>query len=343
MNRRKFLQTSCLLPLINPFRQEAKITFGGDTLLGGYIGSPKYGSMTRIFNTINQINSAPEIAEVYFKNLKKIFNQSDYTIVNFEGPIIPNKSLNSIGKEMYPKQFPLGQHGLSYEILKQAGVNAFSLTNNHTFDYKGKIGLENTLKILDNFMGAGNGEEAYFPLQLNLNQISFDIYSITDVLEPIDMVAEKNKIGVAGIKSVSNYSQDKNLTELLRNIEEHSADFKIVNLHAGPVRGSHLVKRQKHISEILLESGVDLIIGHHSHSAQQIREERKYGKKQIVFYGIGNLVFGGRQSIQSKSLVPTIHFEKDLNKKSIRASYLEINPNPNTTFCPKILDKRRFN
>jgi poly-gamma-glutamate capsule biosynthesis protein CapA/YwtB (metallophosphatase superfamily) len=340
MNRREFLKISCLLPLTNPFNQEAEITFGGDTLLGGYIGSPKYGSMTRIFDTINQINVASEISEIYFKNLKRIFNQSDYTIVNFEGPIIPNKPINSLKRDMYPKQFPLGQHELSYEILRQAGVNAFSLANNHTFDYKGKIGLENTLEILDNYMGAGKGEEAYFPLQLDLNGISFDIYSVTDILEPIQMVAEKTNLGVAGLRSTSNYFKDKNLIELIKNIEEHSADFKIVNLHAGPLSGSNLNQRQKEIVDILLESGVDLIVGHHSHATQPVRTEKKYGKKQIVFYGIGNLVFGGRQGPQSKSIIPTVHFTKSLKQNSIKASYLEINPNPNTTFCPKILNKK---
>lgn len=213
------------------------------------------------------------------------------------------------------------------------------------FDYLYWTGLEYTIQLLKgkvDFVGAGFGEDAYKPVVKNINGINVSFFGISDILEPYDMFAYDRKLGIAGIPDTANYATNLHLNILLENINEaeKTSDFTVVILHAGPISGNELIERQLEIVDILLESGVDIVAGSHSHYTQSIKEIRDSDDrlKQIAFYGLGNLIFGGRQSFQAESLIATV----TLHKLAIGEAYLEyltkrISPNPDTTFTPVII------
>jgi len=343
LSRREFLKSSSASLLdypINSFEEksekQAKIFFGGDTLFGGYY-SKGYGIMNKINEFIDVQEDISKVPEYYLKNLSSIMQEADLRICNLEGPITKRYSSSEIIKKIYPKQFPLRQHEKTAEILKSSRFDLVSLANNHAFDF-GEEGLVTTIEKLTekniSYIGAGK-EEAYQPNYLQINKIKFAFFGITDIVEPANMVATNNRFGVASIPETSNYSQSKNLELISENIKyvKDNSDFVCIMLHSGPISGRNLNSRQIEISKILSESGTDLIIGHHSHAAQSIKNYNT----TLTFHGIGNLIFGGRKSKQQISLSPLINFSVSKNgNKNINYKENYILPNENQTFTPKI-------
>jgi hypothetical protein len=328
------------------------VAFGGDTLFGGYYHSsdPRFGTMDDLAQMIDQnIQSRGEEEGIKsfvgyaFQNIKPIFAKSAYAVVNLEGPVIATPDT------FVPKVFPLRQHVRTPEILKEAGIAVVSLANNHMYDFNGTKGVEETMQRLENagiaYVGAGRGEDAYaeaFGYKVKeANGIKIAFFGVTDVIEPGDMVAEAGKAGVAALPEQSNYRQSKNLRYLLGRIGEakKEADFCVVLLHAGPPRGNELNERQQEIVDILLEAGVDVIIGSHSHSQQPIKEviDKQGRLRQVAFYGIGNLVFGGCKSRQGLSLIALITFLKEDGVPYLSYEGVPIRPNEDGTFQPSLV------
>jgi len=327
------------------------IAFGGDTLFGGYYQSsdPQFGTRDDLAQMIDRyIQSHGEEEGIKgfvgyaFQNIKPIFAKSAYAVVNLEGPII------AAPDTFVPKVFPLRQHVRTPEILKQAGIALVSLANNHMYDFNGARGVEETMQRLEDagiaYVGAGKGEGAYVEAfgytVKETNNVKIAFFGVTDVIEPGDMVAEVGKTGVAALPEQANYRESPNLRYLLNRIDEakKEADFCVVLLHAGPPRGRELNPRQQEIVDILLEGGVDVIIGTHCHSQQPIKEitDAQGRVRQVAFYGIGNLVFGGCKGRQGLSLIALVTFHKEDGVPYLSYEGVAIRPNEDGTFQPSL-------
>jgi hypothetical protein len=331
----------------------ATIAFGGDTLFGGYYStSPPYGTMDELAQMIDrhiqnygEEEGIKRFVGYTFQNIRPIFARSDYAVVNLEGPIIATQNT------FVPKVFPLRQHVRTPEILKEAGIALVSLANNHMYDFNGAKGVEETMQRLEDagitYVGAGRGKDAYaeaFGYTIKeTNGVKIAFFGVTDVIEPGDMVAGIGKTGVAALPEQGNYRESQNLCYLIGKIAEakKAADFCVVLLHAGPPRGNKLNERQKEIVEILLEEGVDVIIGSHCHSQQSIKEitDGQGRLRQVAFHGIGNLIFGGSRSRQGLSLIPLVTFHKVEGEKYLTYEGINIRPNEDGTFQPSIVNQ----
>jgi hypothetical protein len=336
-----------------PNNHTVTIAFGGDTLFGGYYQSsdPNFDTMDdlgqmvdRFIQDYGEEEGIKHFVGYAFQNIKPILARSAYMVVNLEGPIVANPDT------FVPKVFPLRQHVLTPKILKEAGIAVVSLANNHMYDFNGAKGVEETMKRLEDagitYVGAGSGEDAYaeaFNYTIKeTNGVKIAFFGVTDVIEPGDMVVGIGKTGVAALPEQGNYRESQNLCYLIGKIVEakKAADFCVVLLHAGPPRGNKLNERQKEIVDILLEGGVDVIIGSHCHSQQSIKEitDGQGQLQQVAFYGIGNLVFGGSRSRQGLSLIPLVTFHKVECEKHLTYEGINIRPNEDGTFQPFVVD-----
>lgn len=320
--------------------QSVTVAFGGDTLFGGYY-SPHtdYGTMNELTQIINRyIHTHGEqtgiklFVEYAFRNIRHLFDRADYGMANLEGPI------TTAEKNAVEKVFPLKQHVRTPEILKEAGIALVSVANNHSYDFNRGKALEETMRRLEaagiEYVGAGTGINAYaeaFSCKIReTNGVRIAFFGVTDVIEPQDMVARVGKTGVAALPEQSNYRESKDMQYLLRNIAEarKAADFAVVLLHAGPHRGRELNQRQREIVDILLEHGVDVVIGAHCHAKQAIKEvtDGQGTLKQVAFYGLGNLIFGGSRTSRSPGLIPLITFCKGNNAPYLTYEAFTIKP-----------------
>jgi len=230
MKRRDFIKLAGLstlgLGLSSP--KTARILFAGDTLLGGYYNGI-YGSQEELVKILKKMEHPEEI----FGELRNYFKKADLVWVN---PIVP-ESENL--EKMLKKSFPLKQWERAGEILRKAGIHLVSLANNHIYDFAGEEGLKSTLELLEtSFVGVGRGEEAYQGLIYNFNGMQLYLIALTDILDPYDMLATGDKLGVAGIPEKSSYHKSRTLALVKKNLKETKADFKIAFLHWGPSSGS---------------------------------------------------------------------------------------------------------
>ncbi len=202
-----------------------------------------------------------------FLNILDYLKTFDYVIANLEGPISDKgtKVGNKYSFRMKPEVA---------EALSKANIKIVNLANNHIFDY-GKIAFEDTLKNLEknNIKYFGN---SYEPLIIEKEGIKIGFLGFSDFLKHLEV--RENKIGIA----VAN----NNLSEIIRKAKE-KVDILIVSFHWGEEYQELSNERQRKLAKIAIDSGADLVIGHHPHVIQDIE---KY-KDKFIFYSLGNFIF----------------------------------------------------
>lgn len=222
------------------------LLFTGDIMLGRYVETLAKRSGDELYA---------------FKNVQEYLKQH-VTIANLEGPI-PDKyvptPINGFSFALPPS---------SPHLLKEGGVTAVTLANNHMFD-KGKDGYEQTKQSLDtegifHFGGYAPTEDDYFETKLGTTTVI--VYGIT-------MIA-----------TGWNETQAIEVTKKLSS--EHPKAYLIAFLHWGNEYKTQNAY-QRAFAHSLIDNGVDAVIGSHPHIVQGV--ELYDGKP--IFYSLGNFIF----------------------------------------------------
>jgi poly-gamma-glutamate capsule biosynthesis protein CapA/YwtB (metallophosphatase superfamily) len=222
------------------------VLFVGDIMLGRYVES------------LASKESNPDRS---FENVAELLRQH-VTIANLEGPIPDIHRPTPVNGFSF--SFPEGTH----ELLKENGIAAVSLANNHMFD-QGRSGWEETKRALDeagvaHFGGYVPTEGDYFETPLGTTTLV--VYGITMIATGWD---EEQALAV---------------TEKLRR--EHPGTYLVAFLHWGNeyvTQNEH----QRNFAQKLIDRGADAIIGAHPHVIQGI--ELYEGKP--ILYSLGNFIF----------------------------------------------------
>jgi len=233
--------------------KEIKLLFVGDVMMTRYVEK-----------RIKKLNKE------YIYPFEKILNYLktfDYVIANLEGPI-SDKGVKVGSKYSFRMKPEVA------EALSKANINIVNLANNHIFDY-GKLAFEDALKNLEknNIKYFGN---AYKPLIIEKGEVKIGFLGFSDFLKHLEV--KEGKIGIAIVNS--------NLSEIIKKAKE-KVDILIVSFHWGEEYKKIANERQRKLAKIAIDSGADLVIGHHPHVIQNIE---KY-KDKFIFYSLGNFIF----------------------------------------------------
>lgn len=230
-----------------------------------------------------------------FEKLKPILLQSDVVVVNLETPIT-----NRL-KSPIPVQTKKNFHWTDVEkaplYFKKYNMKIFSLANNHVLDY-GPDGLEQTLDILRKnemqWIGAGsNRAEARKPYiqELAIGTQTFRLAVISGfeyrkVYDQDFVFYANSKVG--GVNRIS----VKKFAKQIKKLKESMSGVYIVVFPHWGRNYTWKSAKQSRLAHEIVDAGADLIIGHGSHTMQEIE---KYNGRWIL-YGIGNFMFnpGGR-------------------------------------------------
>jgi poly-gamma-glutamate capsule biosynthesis protein CapA/YwtB (metallophosphatase superfamily) len=253
-----------------PENKTIRITAVGDIMLGRGVGSrlEKQGK-----------------GYVYaFEKVADILKEGDIVFGNLEGPISDKThSLTALSKENKGGKYVLKNKIAAFEAIKYAGFNMLSLANNHILDYYDKA-LFDTFEILDQngiaYSGAGrNLEEAREAAIVEKNGIKIGLLSYTDMAEyvysgnpSISFIAGENKAGVAPRK-LEYIRQD--IGKVRGNV-----DILIISLHWGIEESFEVSSEQVEFAHELIDTGADVILGHHPHQFQGIEI---YKGKPIIY------------------------------------------------------------
>ncbi|PAU99868.1 CapA family protein [Helicobacter sp. TUL] len=235
------------------------ISFVGDCVLGDY-----KGSSGATFNA--KFKEVGEDYSYFGKGVREVLSNDDLSVGNLEG-VLTDKNLHNA----FIKPFSFKGPSKYTNILKHAGIESVNIANNHTRDY-GTEGFRDTIAILTNADIPHFGE------------------GILDIRE-----IKGHKFGFAGHRGWNpdiKYTAKKEV-EALR---AKGAEIVIFVFHWGEERQHIANKTQRDIAHYVIDSGADLIIGHHPHVLQGIEE---YKGKKIV-YSLGNFIYGGAKNPKDK-------------------------------------------
>ncbi len=184
-------------------------------------------------------------------------------------------------------------------VLKLSGFDIFSLANNHMLDY-GPTALLDCRRILleHGFAPVGAGKntlEAHEPAVIEKRGVKVAFLAYVDVPGFGPMKA-KDRPCPAFMDSA------RMREDILR--ARPAADIVIVSVHWGIEYTDRPSESQIALAHQAIDSGADMVIGHHPHVLQSIE---KY-KGKYILYSLGNFVFDQHHIPEREAVIFTCIF-----------------------------------
>jgi poly-gamma-glutamate capsule biosynthesis protein CapA/YwtB (metallophosphatase superfamily) len=202
----------------------------------------------------------------FVAKLDHIFEADDLSTVNLETTL-------TNATEKAEKTFRFKGDPAYAQILELGGIEAVNLANNHTNDYLEK-GYADTIATLE---------------KQKIGYFGYDHQYVTTI--------KGIKVGVLGYEGWEDTPEIRAMVDAnIKKLREQGVKIILVHFHWGNEREYVPEESQKSLARYTIDSGADLILGHHPHVVQGIEE---YNGKFIV-YSLGNFMFGGNRNPDDK-------------------------------------------
>lgn len=271
-------------------KEEATVTLLGDTYFGEW------------YTHQRQRRGIDDALQRYgyqhsFQGIAPLLAESDLTIANFEAAL----SDNALGTLVGRKPFCLtGDPHATTAALKQYGIHAVTLGNNHALD-AGVAGLGQTLEAFYQqgilTFGAGmNACQAHAPLTLTIKGKRFMFFSAYWFRQYMErdcaFYAQPRRAGVACLSG--------GLMDRLRQEKARNDPATLIVLAHWGQDYMWTVPQQRELAQRLMAAGADLIIGSGPHMAGEVARSGQ----NWVLYSIGNGVFNSNGEYQARDMPP---------------------------------------
>ena len=240
-----------------------------------------------------------------WEDIRPITSQADFSFANLEAPVCDELPFSTYPNFNMNSPFP--------EAAIKAGINVFSLINNHTKDQ----GLKGILATLQ---WATEKEQKTFSSQrpiyfCGINEvpkspISYKIIkkddwtilfcAITETLNRPDYKSYMNYV----VASKLGWQEFSEYAKKIRN--ENPCDLFVLAIHTDEPEYEAKVssKRKSYYKTLLKDCDVDIIWANHPHVAREIEfygNEQTENLEKIVIYGNGNTISGQRRNPDFKN------------------------------------------
>lgn len=210
-----------------------------------------------------------------FARSREALRSFDIVFGNLEGPI-------SLRGEHRGSIYSFRMHPDAALALKNAGFDVLSLSNNHMGDW-GMLALSDTQKYIEEqgivAVGVGNNaREAYAPQIIERGGVRFGFVAFSDFNPYLEATQDTSGIAIASSRG--------KMRAAIGDARRRS-DIVIVSFHFGEEYEPTPGARQRTLAELAVESGADLVIGHHPHVVQALEQY----KGAYIIYSLGNFVF----------------------------------------------------
>ena len=230
------------------------------------------------------------------QNIRDVVSTADYSIVNFECPVVTReaKPIIKIGPNL-----KCSESGI--KAIKWAGFNCVTLANNHFYDF-GEEGVKCTLETctklgIDTVGGGNNLAEAS---KILYKQINSKIIAIVNCCEHEFSIATDKTGGSNPLNPIQQYYAIKEA--------KTKADYVFVIVHGGHEHWQLPSLRMVETYRFFIDVGADAVVNHHQHC---ISGYEVY-KGKPIFYGLGNFCFDDSQyhnGIWTEGYAVIINFE----------------------------------
>lgn len=196
------------------------------------------------------------------KNMREILLEDDLTIVNFEGTLTESTHIPSSKKN---NDFLFSAPPEYVAMLSENGVEAVALDNNHTMDH---------------------GEDAYIETQTHLSNAGI-VWSGGGEIGVIEV--KGIQIAMLSYLCIDRYDQLWDTVPADIKAAKAMYPLVIVSFHWGNELMYYPTDNQIRMGRLAVDSGADLVLGHHSHRIQPIEQY----KGVYICYSLGNFCFAG--------------------------------------------------
>ncbi len=210
-----------------------------------------------------------------FRGIADTLREADLTFANLESPVSA-RGVN-VGSKYSFRADPRVMEGLQY-----AGIDVVSLANNHIWDY-GREAFLDTMKHLREggieYVGAGHtAQEAHQGVMRRVGDADVVILAYTNLISA-RVAATDTEPGVAYL----------NTDQMVHDVANADArgDIVVVSFHWGDEYQQQHNVQQERIAMAAIDAGADLIIGHHPHVIQEVKQYRD----GWIAYSLGNFIF----------------------------------------------------
>ncbi|RZF55624.1 CapA family protein [Acinetobacter halotolerans] len=280
------------------------VNFIGDTYLGE--------SYTKKRMQRKQNDALMQYGYSYsFSGISDFIRKDEFNIINFEATFNITDYTPFLKKKDY-LLYANSENNIGE--LKERGLNCICLANNHSLDY-GEKSLLKTIHDFENsnFIVMGGGQNQYeankiLELDFKGKKLAiFNAYWKNRYYVDYEFYALHDRAGVNILNGVLFHQIEKykkeNLESLVMVFCHWGLDFK-------PVQ-----KYQTYLAQRMINVGVDLIVGHGSHSIQYIDS---YKNKNVI-YGIGNGVFNSDGEYDIHHVLPYgLLVKLDMEKQEVK-------------------------
>ena len=205
-----------------------------------------------------------------FSNVAEILLADDLTLANLECSFSPRRLESD-------SEYAFCGDPNYVRSLVQGGVEAVTLSNNHTRDF-GDTGIRDTAAALAEYGVSGiPGNQGQ---RFELRHDNGDTLRLGAYVHPFNGSAKQMREGCERLKN-------------------EGADLVVAFMHAGAEKTYVPTKRQRELAHAAVKGGADVVVGTHPHVLQPV-ESYQGG---VILYSIGNFCFGGNRNPSDKDTV----------------------------------------
>jgi poly-gamma-glutamate synthesis protein (capsule biosynthesis protein) len=221
-----------------------------------------------------------------FREVKSIFQDADLAIANFEG--------TTGGNEVYAYQgYPLfNAPDEVLDAIKDVGFDVLSTANNHCLDTR-KAGIIRTIEQIQkrgmDSIGTYIEKTENRVLIKDIKGIKVAFMAYTEMVNGLDSLLTAEELD-----SMVNIINEAKMKEDIKYAKEQNADIIIAYMHWGNEYSRVESQNQDTIADMLLEEGVDIILGSHPHVIQPSKILDVNGEKKFVTFSMGNFISNQR-------------------------------------------------
>ncbi|HKD98164.1 MAG TPA: CapA family protein [Micromonosporaceae bacterium] len=230
-----------------------------------------------------------------FGPITQLLSSADVTVLNLETVVTTRGTPQ-------PKRFHFRAPAGAFTAVRDAGIDAVTIANNHILDY-GRVGLADTLAAAraadyPAFGAGADAAAAWAPWTTTVAGTRIAYLGFSDVQElASSWIATPDRSGVA---HANDLSRTLDAVRAARKL----ADVVVVFMHWGTEGDSCPNASQKSLAQKLADAGADIIIGSHVHTLQG----SGWLGHTFVAYGMGNFLwYINSWSTQTGVLRLTLH------------------------------------
>ncbi|UCF99498.1 MAG: CapA family protein [Spirochaetaceae bacterium] len=222
-----------------------------------------------------------------YRSVAPLFKKDDLSFANLEFPVDPSSPFSS-----YPRFNGTPEY---LQAAVEAGIDVFSLANNHAFD-QGRDGILQTLRCLSRigeqshrrlYAGGirGNLKVPFQPVEIHCRGIRIGFLAVCQMV---------NRPMPDFYVNIVDYRNRRHREYFLPYIEAVAPqyDLFILSYHGGREYSREPEEEANRFFDRLLEAGVDVVWAHHPHVVQPHRLVDREEGRALIMPSTGNLISG---------------------------------------------------